>query len=154
MGDGTGEWPRSPEAAVTVDAGVDLKDEDWQQIDNLLDSDSPAEWPGPSEESISAVVLSLAELRTALDDEVLPAGPLMNRVIDVWDLAHQVGPEVAKPAESLLTSLVGRDLVSARDVTNTCDQIEATLAAIRNHAVGGAPGGWPRQRTGSRASRD
>ncbi len=42
--------------------------------------------------------------------------------------------------ESLLSSLVARDLVSAQEVTDTCDEIEAALEAHRPRALEDAPG--------------
>ena len=70
----------------------------------------------------------------------MPSGPVLDRLLDVWALVHQVNPQAAKPVESLLSSLVARDLVSAKEVTDTCDGIEAALEAQRGQALEGTPG--------------
>jgi hypothetical protein len=141
MVDAAGNVQRSVEDRVVPRAGLALEDKDWQEIDDLLATERPPACASPSEQSITEVVSSLAGLRAMLNSQVLPAGRVMNRVIDVWAVAHQVGPEVARPAESLLTSLVGRDLVSAGEVIETCEQIEATLAPMKGEADAKAAAG-------------
>ena len=63
-------------------------------------------------------------------------GPVARRVA----LVHEVDRQAARPVESLLSSLVARDLVSAKEVTGTCDEIEAALEAHRPRALEVAPG--------------
>lgn len=156
MVDVSGKVQPSGDDDVAPVGGEVLEDEDWRQINDLLASESPPARPCPSEQSIKAVVSLLAELRATLSNQVLPAGPVMNQLIDVWAAAHQLAPDVARPAESLLTSLVGRDLASAREISGTCDQIEAALMAIQAQAnsepVAGISGRAPRQPTGASIS--
>ena len=45
-------------------------------------------------------------------------------LLDLWSVAHDVDPVVAVPAESMLTRLVDRDLVSAGEVLEICDRTE------------------------------
>jgi hypothetical protein len=132
-----------------------FEDADWDQVHDLLAGEDPPTGPCPSEKSINAAT-SLCQLRASLTSQVLPAGRVMDRVLDVWAAAHEVAPGAATPAESLLTSLVGRDLVSAREVTDMCDRVEAALKANKRPAGGGAvapiKGPVPCQPTGASIS--
>lgn len=102
-------------------------DEDWDQIKDLLSPHNQGESPPHFERSNAEVTSSLAELRASLGGQVVAAGPVLDRLLDVWALVHQVEPLAARPAEFLISSLVTRDLVSAKEVTDTCDEIEAAL---------------------------
>jgi hypothetical protein len=98
-----------------------LGDDDWAQIERLLAEAAHAR---------ATITGALNALRASLDSRVLPAGPITDQLLDVWALAHQVDPLLAKPAEVLLSSLVGRDLVTSAEITNTCDLIEAAMAYV------------------------
>jgi hypothetical protein len=125
---------------VTGLAGAVFDDEDWDQIDNLLSGDnelgSSCQW----EQSRAAVTSSLAELKASVGAQVVPSGPVLDRLLDLWTLVHQVDPLAARPLEPLLSSLVARDLVSAQEVTDTWDEVEAALEAQRGRASDDAPG--------------
>lgn len=154
MVEAAGEAPRRQEDSTAPNARVLANDDDWQQINDLLANESPQAGTSPSEQSIRAAVSAVAGLRATLTSEVLPAGPVIDQVIDLWAATHEVGPDVARPAESLLTALVGRDRVRAAEVTSTCDLIEAALMAVQippnGEPVKAVSGRLPRQRTGAR----
>jgi hypothetical protein len=102
-------------------------DQDWEQVDKLL-ANQEASAPVPVFQfSGSPLASSLAALRASLNTQILPAGPMTDRLLDVWALVHQVDPAAARPVESVLSSLVGRDLMSAREISQMCDQVEAAL---------------------------
>ena len=101
---------------------------------------SQAAGPLILESSSNAVTSSLAELRASIGQQIVPSGPILDRLLDVWALVHEVDRQAARPVESLLSSLVARDLVSAKEVTDTCDEIEAALEAHRPRVLEVAPG--------------
>jgi hypothetical protein len=124
-----------------VGPGGFLDDEDWGQIYDLLSSDS-----GPSfERSRSAVASSLAELRASLHSQIMPSGPVLDRLLDIWALVHQVDPHAARPVECLLSSLVDRELVSAKEVSDTCEEVETALEGRPGRAAEDAHDQVPRQ---------
>jgi hypothetical protein len=104
-------------------------DEDWDQINDLLSRHDQGDSPSHFESSNDGVTSSLAELRASLGGQIVASQPVLDRLLDVWALVHQVEPLAARPAESLISSLVARDLVSAKEVSDTCDEIEAALGA-------------------------
>lgn len=117
-----------------------FQDEDWDQINDLLSCQKPGDRPSYLESSSNAVTSSLAELRASIGQQIMPSGPILDRLLDVWALVHEVDRQAARPVESLLSSLVARDLVSAKEVTGTCDEIEAALEAHRPRVLEVAPG--------------
>ena len=104
-----------------------LDNGDWDEITEFLSSDGPGSELSSLERSRNAVNSSLGELRASLRQEIVPSGPVLDRLLDVWGLVHQVEPFAAKPVEFLLTSLVARDFVSTKEVTEMCDRVEAAL---------------------------
>ncbi len=102
-------------------------DEDWDQVRDLLSRHSQGESSSQFKSSNDEVTSSLEELRASLDGQIVASRPVLDRLLDVWALVHQVEPLAAKPAESLISSLVTRDLVTAEEVNDTCDEIEAAL---------------------------
>ncbi len=114
-------------------------DADWDRIDDFLSRQKPGDCTSYLKHSRN-VMSSLAELRASIGQQIVPSAAVLDRLLDVWALVHQVDPHAARPAESLLSSLVTRDLVSAKEVTDTCDEIEAALEAQRGRALEDAPG--------------
>jgi hypothetical protein len=125
--------------------GVVFKDGDWDQIESFLRANSrpagttsghPEHFSGsPRACTASEIASSLGTvqaLRASLSSRILPAGPVVDALLDVWTVVHQVDPEAAKPMESLLSSLARRDLASAREVKGVCDQVETALKAERD----------------------
>lgn len=125
---------------VTGLAGAVFDDEDWEEIDNLLSRDNQLGSSSQWGQSRTAVTSSLAELQASIGQQIVASRPVLDRLLDLWALVHRVDPLAARPLESLLSSLVARDLVSAQEVTDTCDEIEAALMAQRDRALDDAPG--------------
>jgi hypothetical protein len=57
-------------------------------------------------------------------DTVLSASRVINELLELWDVAMRIDPEVSAPLERLLVALSGRELTSA-------DELSATLAEVR-----------------------
>ena len=116
-----------------------FQDEDWDQINDLLSRQKPGDCPPYLGSPRHAVMVSLAGLRASIGQQIVPSEAVLDRLLDVWALVHQVDPHAARPVESLLSSLVARDSVSAKEVTDTCDEVEAALRAPRGRALEDAP---------------
>jgi hypothetical protein len=135
------DHPAGPVDAVPPwTAGAELHSDDWAAIEGLLDAGTAVgAGPGPSGPDPRTTLLdALADLRAGLDHPVLPAGRISDRLLDIWDLAHQVDPAAAAPAASLMTALLKRDLASAAEVAATCDEIEQLVAATPAGAASAA----------------
>lgn len=112
-------------------ADVAVSDRDWDEISSFLAGYEPRVAPSSAPaERLGMLASALAELRRSIDGQIMPAGPVIDRLLDFWGLVHLVEPELAKPVESLLSALVGRDMVSRREVAATCDLVEAALEQI------------------------
>ncbi|MDE3205571.1 MAG: hypothetical protein KGQ66_15300 [Acidobacteriota bacterium] len=110
-----------------------LDDADWDQIEAFMSGDARG---GPEPTPSDFVIAAMEALEVAVGD--LPAVTstvATNRLLDLWDAARAFGPEVARPAADLLTSLVSRQLVSADEVKVVCAQ---TRVALMSHS-GPAP---------------
>ncbi|HZU73211.1 MAG TPA: hypothetical protein VE990_10630 [Acidimicrobiales bacterium] len=118
-----------------------LTDDDWVAIDALLVAQSPGsstEGPSGSDSSLAGVsdgkglLVQLADwlqrLRVASGAEVLPAVAVTDLLLGLWGPAHRLGPAVARPAEELMSALVGRHLATATEVRSVCKRTEAFLA--------------------------
>ncbi len=126
--DGSPRPPSVDESCTPVRTA--LEERDWEQIDELLAGKSPPIVSNAKEGFSGTLVSSLRQLRDlSLTNQVLPAGSTLDALLDLWALVHEIDPRVAEPVESLLTTLVGRDLVSARELALTCDEIETALQA-------------------------
>jgi hypothetical protein len=111
-----------------------LDDDDWDRINDLLSCDERRCGSSYSESCNDGVTSSLAGLRRSIGQQILPSGPVLDRLLDVWEAVHRVQPLAAKPVEALLSSLVARDLVSAKEITDMCDEVEAGLEPQRDRA--------------------
>ena len=119
---GPADNPRGQRRPSTVDANGPtsssndhdvtgrFQDEDWDQINDLLSRQTPGDCTSYLESSSNAVTSSLAELRASIGQQVVPSATVLDRLLDVWALVHQIDPQAARPVESLLSSLVSRDL--------------------------------------------
>jgi hypothetical protein len=125
---GTGRWPQAVDGDDAV-ADAAFYDWDWAEITDFLADQEPCGASPVPLEYWDAVASLLAELREPRDSQIMPAGPVMDRLLDLWSMVHQVGPEAARPVETVLSSLVGRDLVSYREVTEMCERVETALRA-------------------------
>ena len=107
---------------------------DWERIKDLLASGDLGLVSTSVQHPSGTISASLASLRSSLRSEILPAGPMTDTLLDVWALVHERDAIAARPVECLLSSLVGRDLVSAREVAEMCNQVEALVKAGPNPA--------------------
>ena len=98
---------------------------DWSEISELLSNpDSDVRVAG-RETSVPDLRRTLGQLRSFVRNErVVGATHVRDWLLDLWSVAHDVDPVVAEPAESMLTRLVNRDLVSAGEVLEICDRTE------------------------------
>ena len=131
--------PRSPSPPSNDhDVTGCFQDEDWDQINDLLSRQKPGDCPSCLESSRTGDVVAsgVTGVHRSANRAIRSSfGPVAGRV----GLAHQVDPHAARRVESLLL-LVARDLVSAKEVTDTCDEVEAALEAQRGRALEDAPG--------------
>lgn len=115
-----------------VKARTPLSDDDWLQISRLLDGGAS----GPPADDIKARVASAVELlRSYVDGPVVGVSPVLNQLLDIWELAQNIDPRVARPAETLMSALVGREFVGADEVQSTCSEI---LTKIWQEGVDGS----------------
>jgi len=105
-------WWRQPPAAETDRAN---------QVEEVL---------GGSRVDLSDT--ALARLSEALDglalymsEPVIPAGRVINPLLDVWDAAHSVDPYVGSPVEQLLTVLLTRTSVTPAELNSVLDEVRA-----------------------------
>ena len=105
-----------------------LDQDDWLRIGELL--------AGPSEQTLADTCAS-ARLKSLLDQlrawtgtQIVSADRVADWLLDVWAYAREVDPAVALPAESMLCSLVERDVVCPHEIDVTCDEIELALDPI------------------------
>ena len=77
---------------------------------------------------MNQVIQELSEAMTAFLDEqdgaVVSASRVVNPLLNLWSLAHEIDPQVAEPIEELLTALRGRTLT-------TRDELADALAKVR-----------------------
>ena len=109
--------------------GVWFDYKDWERIQDLLASGEPGLVSTSVQHPSGTISASLTSLRSSLGSEILPAGPMTDTLLDIWALVHESNPITARPVECLLSSLVGRNLVSAREVAEMCNQVEAVMKA-------------------------
>ncbi len=84
--------------------------------------------PPPQSDPCLAVHRAVDELRDSIDSYVLPAGLVIDRLIDIWTLACRIGPAATRPVETVLSAVAGRDAISADEIYAACDQIDAAIA--------------------------
>ena len=104
---------------------IRLDESDWSGITELLSDPDCMARVASRETSASALRQTLGTLRSFVRDErVVGATHVRDWLLDLWSVAHDVDPAVAVPAESMLTRLVDRDLVSADEILEMCDRTE------------------------------
>lgn len=116
---GSGARGRRPAVRAALD------ETDWSDISKLLADPNCMVRVASRETSASALRQTLGTLRSFVRDErVVGATHVRDWLLDLWSVAHEVDPAVAAPAESMLTGLVDRDLVSAGEILDVCDRTE------------------------------
>jgi hypothetical protein len=75
------------------------------------------------------------ELTAALDDlsskfagNVSSVSRVINPLLNVWSLAHEIDPEVARPLEGLLSALAHRVLTTQTELGTAIDAVRLALA--------------------------
>jgi hypothetical protein len=101
---------------------------DWVGVKHLLEDEKTSQTSPVSYDTRDMLASSLLKLRTSLGAPILRAGPVVGELIDVWALAKEVDPDAARPAEALLWAMEGCDLVTAGQVSATCDRIDGALS--------------------------
>jgi len=113
------------------DSAVDAGD-----VDGAASIEYRAALPCSSLAERAAVLEAIEETRASIDGDVLPAAPIIDRLIDIWSLTRRVDPALTKPVEVILSALAGREAISAVEVRVACDQIEKALATTgRSHVA-------------------
>ena len=72
-----------------------------------------------------AEAMEVLQAAVAEGPTVVPARRLVNRVLELWELADEVDPAASAPLEALLSHLVGRH-------STTADEVVAALAEARS----------------------
>ncbi len=80
---------------------------------------------------------AVAALEPYMQEAVIPAGRVVNPLLDVWDAAHRIDPAVSSPVEQLLTALVERTSVTPKELISTVDEVRiaALQASVLVYAV-------------------
>lgn len=78
--------------------------------------------------ALEALERTLLALEPFTREARVPASVMINPLLDVWDAAHQIGPDVTLPVEALLTLAVHRSMLLA-------EEIDAGAKATRQRAV-------------------
>jgi hypothetical protein len=94
----------------------------WQQL-----APQPS-WPGDAR---ATVVKAVDELRHSVEAKVVPALPVIDRLISMWAVASRIDPAASRTIERVLSAMAGRDVLSADEVYAGCDQIETAIAIPR-----------------------
>lgn len=77
------------------------------------------------EEKLLKLEEAIADLVPYLAEETVSASLMINPLLLVWDGAHDLGPAVARPVETMLTALVHRSTVSTGEVLSLMDETRA-----------------------------
>lgn len=110
---------------------LSLDEGDWREIEALLVSQPDGSPGAQSSEPLDSLVASLHTLRSFADSEITGVDPVTNQLLDVWAIARDIGPQVARPAETLLLALVGRDLVNFAEIVAVCNETQAALGSLQ-----------------------
>ena len=106
---------------------------DWSQIGDMLSQGAAAVRPVETDERLMTLQRVISELRAFVTDQrTVGATYVRDWLLDVWSIAHSIDADVAQPAETLLTRLVGRDLVTADEIRETCEDTERAATAGRS----------------------
>jgi hypothetical protein len=68
-------------------------------------------------------------------DGVISVNRVTNPLLTLWQLATDIDHSVAVPIEALLTALAGRQITTARELTQAMDATRAALASLVTIAV-------------------
>lgn len=80
-----------------------------------------------TDEASPELLRVLDELVASLPGEVTSAARLTNPLLDLWDVAHRVDAEVARPVEDLLSRLAGRHLVCTMEVEEVAGAVRSAF---------------------------
>jgi hypothetical protein len=72
---------------------------------------------------------AIAAFEPYMRESLIPAGQLINPLLDVWSVARSIHPSVARPVEELLTSLVSRSATTPGELVATLDNVR--IAALQ-----------------------
>ena len=134
---GAGAWAVANGECRGLGAAVSLLDEqDWAQIEALLCGRSDAESILGWDDALVALIEALDQLQGMVGgQQLVGVKQVTNQLVDPWAIAEHVGPEVAIPAEVLLSGLVRRDLISVDEINAVCHQTDAALTRMSGRAT-------------------
>ena len=72
---------------------------------------------------------AVGALNPYLGDTVIPAGLVINPLLDIWDAAQSIDPSVSSAVKQFLTVLVERTSVTPAELTSTVDEMR--IAALQ-----------------------
>jgi hypothetical protein len=120
---------RQPRARERLPSGLPPSSETEPGWPNQFDVNGQADEARTIDEAIAA-------LEPYMRENFIPAGQVINPLIDVWSVAHNIHPSVARPVEELLTALVSRSTTTASEVATTLDNVR--IAALQASVLASA----------------
>ncbi len=73
----------------------------------------------------------MGTLEAFMTDDHVPAGALINPLLDVWAAARAMDPAVARPVERLMTDLLRRHLATSDEVTAVIGEMNGLIVESR-----------------------
>ena len=93
-----------------------------------------------SEDRLACLRQALLEFRASHSAATVSAHHMINPLIDLWSVATAVDQTAGAPIEALLTALIHRSIMTARELSAALDQVEMALAPLLFATAPGARG--------------
>ena len=87
-----------------------------------------APWPVDSDGARRDLREALVALRPSREGGVISARRMIDPLLDLWSLAAAVDRTIARPIEVLLRAAVERSVITAAEVSDCVEGVEANLA--------------------------
>ena len=107
---------------------------------DLLQDERPPEPDGSTsstfDQRLAELDDAIAVLQPHLRETLISTRRIINPLLDVWDVAHSIDPEVSSLVEQLLSTTITRNLITPSELASTLDRIRvAALQATMVLAV-------------------
>jgi hypothetical protein len=96
--------------------GIEPLNTDRGSVTSIAESD------GARAAILEELDMALAALSPYLTESLIPAGRLINLVLDVWDVSRRIDASVSEPAERFLSALVKRTTVTPSELLFVVEQ--------------------------------